>query len=171
MKSDHLPAISKKDFYLRFLLLHPGQTFTPETLYAQRAYFLKHHKCYPGTEIIAESLFEEYIPCCDRQTIKDIKKRMNYLVNLISACMENQNQEKLKSAQDELDQLSDYLKKSCSQKGKICYFSSAQDRLRIAVLKAIYRSIINLKKSRPDLALSIKNQLQYKPAIGIRVAG
>ena len=168
MKTLNLPANDKKDFYLRFLLLHLGQTFTAETLFYQKRYYLKHRKFYPGNEIIAEPLFEEYIPCCDNQTITEIKNRMDYLINLISACMENNQSEKLNIARKELDELAIYLKKSCSRKGKINFFSTSHDHLKTSVMKSIYRSLATLKKENPDYALQIQRQLQFKPEIGIK---
>ncbi len=156
----------KKDFYLVFLIRHQGQTFKPETLLSHREYFRIHHTFNPAIELDAWIPLEEVIPCCDTQTIREIKKRMNYLIGLIAECMQCGNTARQVDAQAELNQLTYYLKKATVKGGKIFHFSSNYNKMKAAVLKAIYRSIKTLAKSKPELAVIVRNSLQIRKEIG-----
>ena len=157
----------KKDFYLCFLISHQGQSFKPETLLGQRDYYLKHQRLCPSLELDALIPREEIIECCDAQTLKDVRKRMSYLLDLIAECMQCGNTAKQVEAEAELKQLTYYVKKSTVRGGKIYHFQTNYNRMKASILKAIYRSIDSLAKTNPDFAIMLKDKLQIRKEIGL----
>lgn len=167
MKNNANLSDKKKDFYLLFLIQHQGETFKPEVLLFLKEYYIKNKQFYPGNEINVNVITEEALPFCDYQTINDIKKRMNYLIELIAACQQCQNSNKQAEAKKELNFLTDYLIRATHKNGQIRNMDSSQQRLKKSVLKSINRSINSLAKSDPEQAHQIKTQLQISPEIGI----
>jgi hypothetical protein len=165
----HQVLNSKKDFYLIFLVKHLHQVFRPETLLFQREYFLAHHKFLKHQDICAAIPFENLIPCCDDQTLKEVRKRMNYLIDLIAECMQCGNTAKQVEAEAELKQLTYYIKKSTVRGGKIYHFQTNYNRMKASILKAIYRSVTTLANTHPEMAMLIRKNLVIRPEIGIEI--
>lgn len=157
----------KKDFYLLFLLKNDGHFFKPEELLFHREYYKRNKKMMRGTEMSVTTYWETHIPCCDELTLKDIRKRMNYLIELISACQEYENPKKLAEAESELEQLTKYVKASTVRGGRIDYFQSTHNRMKEAILKAVSRSIEKLREKDAEMADLLKKNLISKSEIGL----
>lgn len=155
-----------KHFYLYFLIQKKGQSFKPETLLFQREYYRIHQKMYPYDVISVILPPENLIPLCDTQTLSEVRKRMNYLIELIAECMQCGNTAKQVEAEAELKQLTYYVKKSTVRGGKIYHFQTNYNRMKASILKAIYRSIDSLAKTNPDFAIMLKDKLQIRKEIG-----
>ncbi len=169
LTKDHLMSVldAKKDYYLRFLIRNEGHFFKPEVLLFHREYFKRNKKDMKGAEMSISTNWETHIPCCDEQTISEVKKRINYLIELISACEQLEKKDKQSMAEDELKQLTKYLKANTVINGRIGAFPGNYSRRKATIMKAILRSLEKLKEIDPDLSMAIRQNLISKSEIGI----
>jgi len=166
MKKNNQLLDEKSDFYLLYLCRHAGNLYSFENLVFQKEYFLQYNKNYPSANICLRLPEECKIPLCDLKTIKDVKNRMNYLVELIAALDNENNIEKSAYFKNELDFLTNYLKKSIMNNSKIYHFPGTYSKMRSSVLKSINRSLKKVEQISLDIAKTLKSNLETHNNIG-----